>query len=226
MIVSSALFAIAFAVQANAAAISPNYDSDVPADIQSQMTQDLNFMTTIQGSGTSDLHQQIFGPVSGDSYKTFFESHVDGVGMNDCGNPHAVACVIPYMGKKMWLTQNFIQFSHPQVARMMIVYHESRHTEFEHENWPHATCPTPFLDTKGSDMKSIWTGASLAGEPACDITPMGSYGSSSILLKNIQKFCSNCTDKVKADAGMYADDQIGRMTDAQAVADMRKDIFN
>ena len=127
---------------------------------------------------------------------------------------------------KMWLTQNFIQFSHPQIARMMVVYHESRHTETQNGNWPHATCPTPFLDKDGKDMVSIWTGATLAGEPACDVTPFGSYGSSMIMLKNISKFCSNCTDKVKMDAGIYADDQFKRVIDPKAIAEITADLYN
>ena len=48
-----------------------------------------------------------------------------------------------------------------------------------------------------------------------------------IMLKNIQKFCTNCTDKVKADAGIYADDQFLRVTDAQASQQQIKtDLYN
>jgi hypothetical protein len=74
-------------------------------------------------------------------------------------------------------------------------------------------------------VKSIWTGETLAGEPACDITPFGSYGSSMIMLKNVQKFCTNCTDKVKMDAGLYADDQFKRLIDANAIAQVKKDLY-
>ncbi|HLD99810.1 MAG TPA: hypothetical protein VJB59_06100, partial [Bdellovibrionota bacterium] len=138
----------------------------------------------------------------------------------------AVACVIPmYSSSKMWLTENFVKFSHPQVSRMMVVFHEARHTEVKNRNFPHATCPVPFKDADGQDMKSIWTGATLAGEPACDKTPFGSYGSSLIMLKNIQKFCLNCTDKVKMDAGLYADDQFKRIIDQNAIQAIKKDLY-
>lgn len=200
------------------------FDSDVPADIQKQMLADLQFMYVLKGSGATPLHQKIFGPVDGSSYQKFFESRVTAIGMNGCGNGNAVACVIPFRDpSKMWLTKNFIRFSHPQVSRMMVVFHEARHTESRNGNWPHADCPTPFRDADGKDMKSIWTGALLAGEPACDETPLGSYGSSTILLKNIQKSCTNCTDKVKMDAGLYADDQMGRIIDDGAKAEMKDD---
>jgi len=200
------------------------FDSDVPADIQAQMLADLKFVGTIQGGAGTPLHRQIFGAVDGATYTKFFNSRVASVGMNDCGDANAVACVIPFEdASKMWLTQNYIKCSHPQIARLMVVFHESRHTETQNDNWPHANCPTPFLDADGKDMKSIWTGASLAGEPACDVTPFGSYGSSTIMLKNVQKFCTNCTDKVKMDAGLYADDQLGRITDDGAKKQMQDD---
>ena len=200
------------------------FDSDVPADIQKQMLADLDFIKGIQGGSATPLHKKIFGAVDGAAYYAWFDSRVTGIGLDDCGSANAVACVIPFQdASKMWLTKNFIKFSHPQISRMMVVYHEARHTESQNGNWSHATCPDPFRDAQGKDMKSIWTGASLAGEPACDVTPLGSYGSSTIMLKNVQKFCSNCTDKVKMDAGLYADDQLGRIIDASAKKQMQQD---
>lgn len=203
------------------------FDRDVPQAVRDQITRDMAFIQTIQGTQATPLHQQIFGGVDGAGYVKFFESRVTGVGLNDCGGGKAVACVIPfYDSSKIWLTPNYTGFDHPQIAKMMVVFHESRHTEVEHGNWSHATCPTPFLDPSGKEMRSIWTGSSLAGEPACDITPLGSYGSSTIMLKNVQKYCTNCTDKVKMDAGIYADDQYGRITGSDAKAQMKKDLYS
>ncbi len=203
------------------------FDKDVPPAIRTQMNGDLGFIQTVKGSGASSLHRQIFGEVSGDDYIKFFTSRAKSVGISDCGDPHAVACVIPMEDpSKMWLTQNYIKFNHPQIARLMVVYHESRHTEVKHGNWPHANCPDPFLDSDGKEIKSIWTGAALAGEPACDTTAFGSYGSSLIMLKNVQKFCSNCTGKVTMDAGLYADDQFKRITGEQAHRQIQNDLYN
>ena len=200
------------------------FDEDVPADIQKQMNADLAFIQSIAGNGATPFHQKIFGKVNGPDYIKFFNDRVTGIGMNGCGNGNAVACVIPMMDpSKMWLTQNFVKFKHPQVSRMMVVFHEARHTETDNDNWPHATCPTPFLDAAGKDMVSIWTGAKLAGEPACDVTPYGSYGSSTIMLRNIQKFCTNCQPLVKDAADLYAADQMGRITDPDAKRQMQED---
>ena len=203
-----------------------NFDKNVPANIQKQMVEDLDFINQIQGNGQTPFHKSIYGNVDGATYKKFFETHIEAVGMNSCGGGAAVACVIPFLNpNKMWLTKNFVEFSHPQVARVMIVYHEARHSESEHGNWGHDTCPTPFLDENGKDMASIWTGAKLAGQPACDSTEKGSYGSSTIMLKNISKFCANCSDKVKMDADMYAIDQLGRIDQPKVKAAMLAD-FN
>ena len=189
-----------------------SFDSDVPQNIQTQMNQDLDFMNQIQGNGQTPLHKQIYGEVAGTVYKNFFETHITSVGLDACGGGPAVACVQPFFDPhKMWLTKNFIQFSHPQIARLMVVYHEARHSESNHGNWGHDTCPRPFKDENGKDMVSIWTGAKLEGQPACDSTALGSYGSSTILLKNVSKYCANCSDKVKMDANIYATDQLGRI---------------
>jgi hypothetical protein len=203
------------------------FDRDVPQKVRDQITQDMAFIKGMQGNGATPLHKEIFGQVDGAGYVKFFESRVSGVGMNDCGGGKAVACVIPFFdSSKIWLTRNYTDFDHPQVAKMMVVFHEARHTEDDHGNWSHATCPTPFKDADGSEMKSIWTGSTLAGEPACDVVSRGSYGSSTIMLKNIQKFCANCTEKVKMDAGIYSDDQLKRITGTSAKAEMQKDFAN
>lgn len=201
------------------------FDRDVPADIQEQMRGDLAFIRSIRGRRATPLHQQIFGAVDGQVYDRFFEDRVTAIGMSGCGNANAVACVNPiWNSSKMWLTKNFVKFNHPQISRMMVVFHEARHTERGNGNWPHAKCPSPFRDANGNDMKSIWTGASLAGEPACDRTPFGSYGSSTIMLKNVAVFCENCTEKVRMDAALYADDQLGRITDPDAKKRMQDDL--
>jgi len=202
------------------------FDSDVPVKIQTQTRKDLAFIQSVKGTSVSSLHKKIFGQVAGADYTRFFNTRITGIGMDDCGSPIAVACVIPYSdSSKMWLTQNYIKFSHPQIARIMVVFHETRHTESNNGNWRHATCPNPFTDENGQAIHSIWTGSSLAGESGCDRTPLGSYGSSMIMLKNIQKFCSNCTDKVRMDAGIYADDQFKRIIDPGAKKAIREDLY-
>ena len=63
----------------------------------------------------------------------------------------------------------------------------------------------------------------MAGEDACDRTPWGSYASTAIMLKNIQKRCANCGEKIKMDAAIYADDTIRRVIDPDAYRRMKED---
>lgn len=200
------------------------FDDDVPKEVQAQLLGDLSFIRGVQGSGASPLHKQIFGAVSGSLYEGFFKSRVTAVGMSRCGDGNAVACVMPFWDpSKIWLTENYIRFSHPQISRLMVVFHEARHTESSRGNWSHASCPSPFVGPDGREMRSIWTGAALAGEAACDKTPFGAYGSSAIMLKNISNHCTSCTEKVRMDAGLYAEDQLGRVSDAAAHRQMVED---
>src|SRR3989338_7923129 len=159
----AALAAQRFAITARLPrALGYTFDPDVPAEIQAQIRQDLSFIAGILAQTASPLHREIFGPVNGPAYIQFFENRITAIGMHDCGGGNAVACVIPFIDpSKMWLTDNFSRFSHPQIARMMIVFHEARHTEMENGNWMHATCPSPFRDKNGKEIKSIWTGAPL-----------------------------------------------------------------
>ena len=205
------------------------FDSNVPEETQDAMRGDLAFVKGIQGNGVSNLHQRIFGAVNGPIYMNFFKSHVRAVGLDSAYNsPGAMAYVSGDPSadhSKMWLTSNYIKFSLPQVERVEIIFHEARHTEMEHEFWPHARCPTPFLDENGNEVRGIVTGTPMAGHYACDTTPFGSYGSGMIMIKNIQKFCSNCGGKVLMDAGLYGDDTLKRMTDPKARKAIEDDLY-
>jgi len=226
---SKLLAALAWSTLA-ASAFALDFAQDLTPEIKKQIQADMSFVASIRGQEVSALHKKIFGGVDGAGYTKFFESRVNFVGMDDCGSANAVACVIPPLfgfgtTSKIWLTENYVKFSHPQIARLMILFHEARHTENKNRFWPHATCPTPFLNSDGEDMVSLWTGAQLAGEPACDVTPFGSYGSSLILLKNVSKFCTSCAQKARVDAGIYADDQLGRITGREALASIKADLY-
>lgn len=210
----------------------PEFAEDVPEALRRQTLADLAFVAGIRPvartrrPGASELHRAIFGSTSGSDYRRYFQERVATIGLDSCGGGPAIACVIPMRGSsRMWLTPNYTGFDHPAIARVMVLYHEARHTETSSRNWPHARCPVPFDDEEGRPRRSRWTGAPLAGEPACDVTPFGAYGSSLIMLKNIQLYCANCSDRVKMDAGLYADDQLIRITDAEARERILADLY-
>lgn len=189
-----------------------SFDSDVPQSIQTQMNEDLKFIYQVTGNGSTPLHTEIFQAVSGSAYKNFLESRVLSVGMDACGGGGAVACVRPnHDFTKMWLSPNYAGFDMPLVDRIDIIYHEARHTEVQSEFWDHDDCPIPFLDENGQDIRGSKSGIKLEGLAACDATPYGSYGSSTIMMKNIVKYCTNCSDKVKMDAQLLVDEMMLRM---------------
>lgn len=196
------------------------FDSNVDPTLKQQVQEDLALVKSISGVNASPLHQEIFGNVDGNAYEPWFYARVFYFGVSDCGNPvSAVACVNSRDHNKIWVTDNYIKISHPEIARVMTLFHEARHTETASRGWPHARCPLNF------PYSSIWTGGSLKGHFACDSSEYGSYASASVMLNNISKFCSNCSAKVKADAKLYSDDQIKRVTQKSALARMKQDFL-
>jgi hypothetical protein len=105
----------------------------------------------------------------------------------------------------------------------MVIIHEARHTEDGMGNWPHVKCPTPFLDEQGKEITSIWSGAKLQGERACDDSKYGSYATATVFLKNIAKCCKSCNEKVKMDAEIYGTDQLKRITNSIYKKEMIED---
>ena len=213
----SVLVATLFVLPAFADSSSLKFDSDVSNQLRTQVLDDFAFMQDLHGAKESPLHQEIFGRLDGAGYGQWFNRRVFYFGVDSCGGASAVACVKSQYKNKIFVTNNYVRISHPQVARLMTLYHEARHTEVENNSWPHAKCPRNF------PYRSIWTNRKINGNSACDSTAYGSYASASVLLNNIAKFCENCSDKVKADAKIYADDQVKRVINTSAIAAMKTD---
>jgi hypothetical protein len=197
----------------NVSSFALTFRSDVPISVKNQMIDDLKFVDQIQGNMQTPFHRSLFGSLKGQNYKVFFEKRISAVAMDDCGSPNTIACVLTYYKpiNIMWLTENYYKFSQPSIARVMTIFHEARHTENKNNNWFHADCPIPFLDENGKDRISLWTGVKLEGLAGCDETAFGSYGISVIMLQNISKFCTNCSEKIKMDADIYSSDELNRM---------------
>ncbi len=196
------------------------FDANVSEKLKAQVLSDFQFLQSIQGSKASPVHAETFGSVNGSNYQNWFSSRVFYFGLDGCGGNSAVACVKPQFKNKVWVTSNYTAFDHPQISRLMTLFHEARHTEDAHENWPHAKCPRVF------PHRSIWTGGRLANHTACDATAYGSYASASVMLNNVARFCENCSEKVKADAKIYADDQVLRVIEPAAIALLKKDFVD
>lgn len=206
----------------------PTFDSSISAATKTQILQDLNFVKAMDGNGASAFYKNIFGKdtMKGADLLAFFDQRITRFGMNSCGGGNAVAaCVIPWMDSNtMWITPNYVKNNIPQIYRVSIIYHESRHTEDDHGNWGHATCPTPYLDDNGKDIVGIISGTKMAGLPACDNTPIGAYGLQAVLLKNIEKNCTNCNQKVQMDAKLFGDDSVYRISNIQSRNQLKNDL--
>ena len=222
------LAGLALAFGSAAARADLSYDDDVTPELRTQLAQDVAFVTSIEGASASDNYRAIFGTskLDGASLMKFFEERITGFGLDECGGgPAVAACVQPFLDShKMWITPNYIRFNAPQLYRLSVIFHESRHTEDEHGNYPHATCPTPYRDEAGNDIKGILSGTLMAGKPACDTTILGAYGLQATLLKNVQLNCATCTEKVKADGELFGNDTVMRISNVPQRNKLRKDL--
>ena len=208
------------------ASIALDFDPSVPAEIKSQMRGDMEFASSIRGLEASELHRKIFGQVDGRDYMRFFADRIKSIGMDSCGDAlAAVACVRNEYPSTMWVARGYTILKIPQIYRAYVLFHEARHAEVAADGWPHARCPEPFKDANGNDIKGIISGSLLAGNYGCDTTALGAYGAGMVMLKNISKYCENCTGKVKMDAGMFADDLLLRFIDRSAVKTLRDDLY-
>lgn len=222
-LIFSLIFATAFGAHAD-----PSFDSSISQNTKTQILQDLNFVKTITGKGGSVFYKNIFSKdtLNGTDLIGFFDQRINNFGMNSCGGGNAVAaCVIPWISSNtMWITNNYVKNNMPQIFRISIIFHESRHTEDENGNWSHAICPTPYLDDNGKDIVGIISGTKMEGQPACDSTALGAYGLQAVLLKNIEKNCSNCNQKVQMDAKLFGDDTINRISNLSARKQLKNDL--
>ncbi len=205
----------------------PQFSPSVPKDVVAETMADFTFIQGIQGTDGTPIYRKIFGAaVDGSNLNTFFSDRITGFDMDDCGGGSGVAaCVQPMFDSHiMWLTQNYVTFKIPQIYRISVILHESRHTEDSENNWPHASCPVPYQDDTGADIRGIISGTLLEGKPACDTTEYGAYGLEAAFLKNIEMFCSNCSAKVQMDGKLFGEDTVKRIIGKTASAALRKDL--
>jgi hypothetical protein len=202
------------------------FSKRVPDDVKNGVLQDLNTTLAIQGNGATPVFVKIFGgPLNGQSLLKFFADRIANFDMDSCGGGSSVAaCVQPNLDPHtMWLTPNYVRWNMPEISRISIIFHESRHTEAQNNFWGHVNCPVPYKDENGNDILGLISGNKMEGQPACDTTPYGAYGLEAVLLKNIQVFCTNCTAKVKMDAMLFANDTYNRISDKKAAEILKKD---
>jgi len=206
---------------------SLRFSSSIEAQNQGQILEDLDLLGRLTGSGGTPLFQEIFGsPFLGTALLNFFTQRISSFDANSCGGGAGlVGCVRPLVASDvMWLTPSYFSLGLPQIYRLSVLFHESRHTEMIQMFWPHVKCPRPFQGPTGKDIVGILSGVELAGLPACDSTAYGAYAVQAELLKNTELFCQNCSEKIKMDAHLFGEDNLHRIVDPEALKKLRHDV--
>ncbi|MCC7405808.1 MAG: hypothetical protein IT288_15515 [Bdellovibrionales bacterium] len=197
------------------------YSREVPASVRQTIDADLNLLYSLELSGQTPLHSEIFGQARGTTYKRFFEKYVQEIGFHDCGGGSSVACAFPGSDpRKIFLTPHYL--SSPKsssVTRLSSLFHETRHLDSNFANWPHELCPTPFLDEQGKDIIGIVSGLKMEGLEACDWSVYGSYAHhiTAIMFYNMARFCSNCNREFRAKAEELGLDQMRRVINSSGI---------
>jgi hypothetical protein len=188
------------------------YDPALPETLRNFADADFNFVDQIEGNGQTPRHERIYGRVRGSDYQEFFDSRIDKIGYAGNQGPSVAAFVQPFQPHTLWLTDALMTLQAPQAWRIAALWHESRHSEGEHGYWSHVNCPKTLRTIDDKPLVGPLSGASLAGQPACDDTADGAYGITATMLENIALYCSNCSEKIKADAELVFTDGVNRLT--------------
>jgi hypothetical protein len=123
----------------------------------------------------------------------------------------------------IWIYLEFSNSQYPIVFRQSVLLHEARHLDGGTTYpWKHVFCPIPYSDEVGDPI--IVQGVGLAGQLRCDDDERGAYGAQIEFLNNLAKFCTNCTEKIKADAAYYASAYLDSVMEP-ARQRLKKDIF-
>lgn len=207
-------------------AFALTYDSRLPREVKTALEADLKFMKTIEGSDRSSRHGKIYGDLSGKDYVKFFNDRISKIGYAGEMGEGVMAFVRPLDPHTMWLTTNLVKYKAPQAWRVSTLWHESRHSESENGNWHHVNCPRNLKDQKGKPLTGPLSGQPLAGRPACDETADGAYGATATMFGNLAKFCTNCSEKFKADSELIFEDGGNRLVSADLRSELNDDLSN
>lgn len=202
------------------------FSMNMPAALQNQIISDFLDMTSIRGTHQSPLHKKIFGGhgLDGRVYQKFILSRVQEFEYWSSPNSgvYLMSAGAVEGEQKIIISARYYSLSTSleQIIRQALYIHEARHNEEDNE-WAHSPCPSPFLDKSGNAVISILDGQNIVekdGSASCDIVAFGSYGVSLIMARNIQKYCTSCSNESRVAAGKFADNMLLRIIDPKAKA--------
>lgn len=187
------------------------FDENFPASTRAQISNDLNFIYQAKLKRHTPLHQKIFG-VNKNAYQDYFETRVKSMGFDGSASADWQAALSDTEANKIVVAASYIVNNYPQIGRLQILFHEARHAEVNH--WLHTVCPAQLVDYEAHKVLSYRE--DLIGELGCDTSELGAYGLTSVLTKNISKYCESCTEKVRMDADFYSEDAASRIVNMKA----------
>lgn len=204
-------------------------DENIPLDVRQILLGDLEFLKAITGDNATHLHELVFGKghIHGQAYYRFLNERVKAIGYDNSAQKRGVAYSAVFEGRrsKLWITKAYTSEKYPRILRLSVLLHEARHCEKD-SSWLHSKCPIPFLDEKGHDVVT-YSGKPLAGkEVLCDADEHGSYGVQVLFLKNVEKYCANCSSDEKNQAGAWAYENFKHIAKPQARQNLIMDFKN
>lgn len=197
----------------------------VPAPVITSLQNTFALIRDLRGTASSRLHDGIFGAIDGQNYLRFVSERIEEIAYEPI--PHSNTQVAFVRGAEptvLYITSNTDASRVPLIYFLDVLVHEARHAEHGVLSYAHVSCPIPFVDFEGNEVRGIITGNPIAGRRACDTTADGPYGIVATLMKNIEHQCETCTEKVRMDAKLFGDDDARRVIDRSSYNELREDI--
>lgn len=195
---------------------STEFQADVPLELREQVVLDLKRLDSLEYSRVTPFFERLFfwnqsnasrSHNEATSLLNWFEERIRTIGMvHDRHVSETVTHLVDIREPSvMRIAPLYFADERPQIVRIGLLLHEARHSEAEGSHYPHASCPSPFVDSEGKDVRGLWSGLKMERRGACDSRWDGSYGLTAIFLANVSLYCANCSDEDRSQAKIYAE---------------------
>lgn len=217
-------------------------DQNISEQVRLQMVDHIVYLFLVSGSGSSPLHQNLFGgDVDGSVYQEWFLSRVKSVERGTCASTSGIACGHE---KKITVTQKWESLTSP-ILRISLLVHEAAHagdSGVVHTQCPQEVVTYPendllprlydldsiretfqLLDASASQQSLDWIQDFMYGMH-CDDQLNGAYVHEAVLMNNLIKFCESCSNSLKIEAKAGLDYDLSRLISFEARALLQKEI--
>lgn len=198
---------------------APNF----PPALRREIMADLHFLDSIHGDESSRLHQEIFGvgPLDGHKYTQFLRTYIASFSFSTSDSPYQIQTD---GNRNLYIFASYLPFARAVsgFSRAVNFMHEAFHNS---GHFHHVKCPSPFLDERGNEIVTNVGHIPLSGLLACDEGYKSSYGIEIIIAKNVERYCKNCSEALRREASLYADDLMKRIVSPRAREALYQDLY-